>query len=192
MLTRLLQLLIGALLTLIPPTAMGAEPSAPSIYDLDSVWRDGSNQPHRFSSLAGKVRVLAMGFTSCQFACPRIVADMRAIELGLGPEAAKKVGFTFISFDPARDTPSVLARYQKQNALDHWLLLTADTDAALELSVALGIKYQPTPTGDIAHSNAILVISPTGQILHRQDSLGAKPDNAIKAIQKALQRNPAE
>jgi protein SCO1/2 len=168
-----------------PPPAAGSGDDL-SIYALDSVWRDGAGTQKPFSSLAGQVRVLAMGYTSCAYACPRILADMRAIERGIGQEFAARVSFTFVSFDSARDTPAVLSRYQRQNDLLHWTFLTGDADSALELSVVLGVKFQQIGSNDFAHSNTIFVIDRAGRILHRQEDLGAKPDGSIAVIRRAL------
>lgn len=190
-----MKLLLVAASTLFVATAMPARdaprPSAGSgddlsIYALESVWRDGEGARRPFSALAGHVRVLAMGYTSCAYACPRILADMRAIERGIGPEPAGRVSFTFVSFDSARDTPAVLRRYQRQNDLRHWTFLTGDADGALELSVVLGVKFQQIGSNDFAHSNTIFVIDQAGRILHRQEDLGAKPDGSIAAIRRAL------
>ncbi len=157
-----------------------------SIYALDSSWQNGTGTRLPFSALAGKVRVLSMGYTSCQYACPRILADMRAIERGVGKSAAKDTAFTFISFDPQKDTPARLKAFQAQQHLQSWSFLTSDADSVLELSVLLGVKYQQTPDGNFAHSNTIFVIGTDGRILHRQESLGARPDESISAIKQAL------
>ncbi|NIQ52455.1 MAG: SCO family protein, partial [Gammaproteobacteria bacterium] len=55
--------------------------------------------------LAGRVRVVAMVYTSCAYACPRIMLDMKRIEAELGPEYREDVGFVIVSIDPERDTP---------------------------------------------------------------------------------------
>ncbi len=171
---------------LIAFTALGKDRIAPdSVYALDSAWQDGQGQQRKFSALEGRVRVLAMGYTSCQYACPRILADMRAIERGLG-SAAEQVAFTFVSFDSLKDTPAHLKTFQAKQRLPHWTFLTSDEDSVLELSVLLGVKFQKLPDGNFAHSNTIFVIGADGRILHRQESLGAKPDDSIAAIRKVL------
>jgi protein SCO1/2 len=171
---------------LIAFTAMGKDRDASnSVYALDSTWQDGRSQEFKFASLQGKVRVLAMGYTSCQYACPRILADMRAIERGLGT-AAEQVAFTFVSFDSKNDTPAHLKTFQAKQHLPRWTFLTGDEDSVLELSVLLGVKFQKLPDGNFAHSNTIFVISADGRILHRQEALGAKPDASMAAIRKAL------
>jgi len=166
--------------------AAGAQPLGGSIYQLDSIWRDKNDQPVKLSDLAGKVRVLAMGYTSCQYACPRIMADMRAIQRALPKEKLGSVEFTFISFDPKRDTPKHLREFQSKNDLNAWTFLTGDDDGVLELAVALGIKFQKISDTDFAHSNVIVVLGADGKILHRQVNLGEAPDTTVKTVIKAL------
>lgn len=157
-----------------------------SVYQLESTWHDKDGKEVKLSSLPGKIRVLAMGYTSCQYACPRILADMRAIQRALPKKDLARVEFTFISFDPDRDTPKHLREFQSKNDFNSWLFLTGNSDGVLELSVALGIKFQKVGKTDFAHSNTIFVLSPDGKILHRQDDLGAAPDGAVKSIVKQL------
>jgi protein SCO1/2 len=186
-------LLSGVVACMAPPSAKGDEivrPSPASIYQLESTWRDKTGHKRKLADLAGQVRVLAMGFTSCQYACPRILADMRAIERALSKDAAAKVGFTFVSFDPATDTPARLKEFQSKNKHESWLFLTGDEDGALELGVALGIKIQKVPEVGFAHSNVIFVLAPDGAILHRQESLGADPAGSVSAVKKALASAP--
>jgi len=62
----------------------GAPAAAPasefSIYDLESVWQDQQALTLTLGDLAGRPRVVAMVYTSCAYACPRILKDMKRIE----------------------------------------------------------------------------------------------------------------
>ena len=57
-----------------------SEPTSMSIYNMDSEWRSQANEKLTLGKLRGKVVVMAMVYTHCEFACPRIVADMQRIE----------------------------------------------------------------------------------------------------------------
>ena len=51
-----------------------------SIYNLPSHWTDQDGKEIQMQDLKGKVLAMVMIYTSCQAACPRLVADMRNIE----------------------------------------------------------------------------------------------------------------
>lgn len=60
----------------------------------------------------GRWMLVYFGYTFCPDVCPTELATMAAALQKLGPAAAKVVP-VFITVDPARDTPEVLARYVK-------------------------------------------------------------------------------
>ena len=171
------------------PAPEAVEASADSIYQLDSKWRDQGDHERSLKSLGGRVQVLTMGYSTCKFACPRLLADMRLIESGLSKEVAAKTGFTFVSIDPETDTPARLAEYQKENKIDpsRWTLLTGETSSVQELAVVLGVQYRKVDAKDFAHSNMITVLNAKGEIIFRQEGLAADPAATIKAITEATQ-----
>lgn len=58
----------------------------------------------------GKVVLLFFGFTNCPDMCPTALAEMAETVEKLGPDGARVQGL-FVSVDPQRDTPEVLAAY---------------------------------------------------------------------------------
>ena len=170
-----------------PPTAAGSAP-ARSSYDVGGTWRSQKDVDLELPSLRGKVRVVTMGFTSCAYACPRIVGDLQRIEAALGKDAGR-VGFVFVTIDPKRDTPAKMGAFADERKLDpsRWLLLRGEPESIQELSVRLGFKYQPVDE-DFAHSNVIAVLDEDGRIVHREEALGAEIAPSVAAIQKLLTR----
>ena len=160
------------------------EASDGSIYQLRSQWRDDLGKQRILASLAGRPQVISMGYSTCKFACPRLLADMRLIESGLPAEVAANAGFVFVSIDPQTDTPQRLAAYRTENRLDstRWTLLCGDEDAVQELAVVLGIQYRRIGDSDFAHSNVITVVNADGEIVHRQEGLAADPAASIRAV----------
>lgn len=152
------------------------QPSKHSLYQLSSTWKNQDGQELALSGLAGRPQLVAMAYTHCQYACPRILADLKAIEAQL-PDATR-VGFTIVSIDPSRDTPERLREYASEQGLDlsRWTLLHGDNGDVLELANLLGVRYAKTSTGDFSHSNIITLLTPGGEIALQQDGLGA--DNA--------------
>ena len=174
----------------IPP----GKASEGSIYDLDSTWRSQEGTALKLADLEGKVRVVAMGYTSCQFACPRIIADLKRIDSGLSEEEKKsgRIQISFISIDPETDTPERMKKLEKDYAVDpkRWLLLTGDEDGVLELAVALGMKYRQTSAIDFAHSNIITVLAADGQIAYQTSKIGEDLSKVFEAIRRELTRIP--
>ena len=168
------------------PSPEAGEFSSDSIYQLNSTWKNALGKEINISDLGGKVQVITMGYSTCKFACPRLLADMQIIEAGLPEDVRGNTGFTFFSIDPKVDTPERLTEYRKENKIpqDRWTLLTSDTSNVQELAVVLGLKYRKVEDGDFAHSNLILVLNSQGEIIHRQEGLQADPTETIKAIKK--------
>ena len=172
-------------------TLPAGEPAARdgSVYDLDSDWLDQNNKKLKLADLGDKVRVVVMGYTSCQYACPRLIADLIAIEKGIeDKEVAAEVGYSFISIDPETDTPEKLKKLEEQYKFTpgHWRILTGDEDGVLELAVALGMKYRKTTTMDFAHSNIITVLRRDGTIAHQQVGLETEKAETYAAISAAV------
>lgn len=170
------------------PRAVGA-PAFDTPYDLPGEWRTHADKPLTLAALRGKVRVLALGFTRCQFACPRIFADMKRIESDLGDDAAK-VGFTFLSIDPQNDTPAAMAKKMEELKMDpaRWTFLSAPDETVRQVAVALNFRYQMAE-GFFAHSNLILVLDENGSLLHRDEVLGADIAPAVKAVRARLAKS---
>ena len=128
-----------------------------------------------------------MGFTSCKFACPRIISDMQRIEKELGADA-DKIGFLFFSFDTEGDSPAQMKSAKQENQLreDRWTFAVSTGPIVRQLAVALDFKFQ-TVDGFFAHSNLIALLDAEGNILHREEALGADIEPTLKAIRQLLQ-----
>jgi len=164
-----------------------------SILDFEHQWTDQTAKPFRLASLAGKPVVLTMGYASCQFACPRLMADMMAIERGLTEAEKASTHFVFVTIDPDKDTPASLTEFLKTYQADpiRWHALRGTADDTRELSVALGIRFKSIDGGDFAHSNLITLLDADGTIIHRQQGLGGDPAELIKVLRESLAKAPA-
>jgi len=65
----------------------------------------------RLSDLEGKIALIFLGYTNCPDVCPLTVAKVKQALNNLDEADREKVQFIFISVDPERDTPEVLAKY---------------------------------------------------------------------------------
>lgn len=71
---------------------------------------DHTGQPRSLRDFNGKVVMMFFGFTQCPDVCPSTMADMAQALQKLGGSADQVQGL-FVTVDPARDTPEVLASY---------------------------------------------------------------------------------
>lgn len=173
-----------------PFTLPMASTTEGSVYDLASNWYSQDGHAVNLEDLKGKVRIVAMGYTSCQYACPRIIADLKRVEKALSESerSSDKISFSFISIDPETDTPELMKELEKNYGMDPalWLLLTGDEDGVLELAVALGMKYRKTSPMDFAHSNIITILAPDGTIFYQTSSIGEEIDQTLEAVRTCL------
>lgn len=128
---------------------------------------DPSGQPRRLADFRGKVIVLFFGYTQCPDVCPTTLAAMRdAIKL-LGDDAAR-VQVLFVTLDPARDTPELLAAYVPLFDPSFIGLRGDDaTIAALAKEFKVFYTKQPGPTPDtysIDHSTGSYAFDPQGRL----------------------------
>lgn len=170
-----------------------AEETRPdSLHALDATWTDQNDKAFTLADLKGRIVLITMGYTTCKFACPRLAADLIAIEKQLTTDERSKIEIVFVSIDPDHDTPAELKKFLERHHADttRWHGLTAPADTVLELSVALGIRYRKTGDTDFAHSNIIAVLSPEGEIVKRLEGLGADPADLLAAVRELLAADP--
>ncbi|HZG69191.1 MAG TPA: SCO family protein [Herpetosiphonaceae bacterium] len=66
--------------------------------------------PLGLQDLRGRPALVFFGYTNCPDVCPLTMAEWKKVKQDLG-DAARDVAFVFISVDPERDTPEVVARF---------------------------------------------------------------------------------
>ena len=71
---------------------------------------DATGKPRQLSDFKGQAVVLFFGYTQCPDVCPTTMAKMREVMKALGDDA-KRVQVLFVTLDPERDTPELLAQY---------------------------------------------------------------------------------
>jgi protein SCO1/2 len=71
---------------------------------------DHTGKPRTLADYKGKVVVVFFGYTQCPDVCPTTMAEMAGVMQKLGPQA-DQVQVLFITLDPERDTPQLLASY---------------------------------------------------------------------------------
>ena len=91
----------------------------------------------------GSYTLVFFGFTFCPDVCPTTLADMHAVLEALGDDAAA-VQPLFVSVDPERDTPEVLATYVA--AFDDRIVGLTGTEAEIKaITEDYGVFYEYVP-----------------------------------------------
>lgn len=157
--------------------------SKSSIYQSEVSFTDDTGRTVALGSLRGRPVVLDLFFASCGYACPLTVTDMLAIQERLPAEQRSQAVFVLVSFDTARDTTEVLAKYRAQRGLDgQWIILRGDDDAVRELAALLGVKYKQEADGMFSHSNVITLLNREGEIVHQRQGLKGGIDEAAAVL----------
>lgn len=161
--------------------------SSHSLLDLTFPLTDADGRTRHMTDLRGTRFVASMIYTSCTSVCPRVTADLRAIEKAL-PEADRaRMRFVLFSLDPERDTPAALRRFAVDHSLDlaRWTLLAAGPDDMRTLAAVLGVRFRPDEGGEIAHSAVIAVVDSSGVVRYSQTGQQNDVTPIVTAIRAA-------
>ena len=124
-------------------------------------------KPRSLEDYRGKVVVLFFGYTHCPDVCPTTLADAAAALKKLGPDAAR-VQVLFVTVDPERDTPQVLAQYVP--AFDpSFVGLYGDAQATQRAAKEFRIFYAKNSSSTagaytVDHSSQVFVFDPQGRL----------------------------
>ena len=134
--------------------------------------RDHNGAPFTRTSLEGRTSLVFFGFTHCPDICPATLQQLVMARDRLAATSGDSINslpeIVLISVDPARDTPEALGRYVEYFG-EGITGATARPEDLLVLTSALGIFFEPVPTGDgsdytVNHSTAVLVIDPQARL----------------------------
>ena len=161
--------------------AVGTIPDE-SIYNITDTFTTQDNRKVSLKDFAGAPTVMAMIFTHCSYACPRLTADIQNIEKKL-EEKSGNVNFVLVSFDSERDNPKQLTKFKNEMKLDNrFTLLHGSEDVVRTLSVLLNVQFQKNADGDFSHSNIISVLDKKGNLVFQKEGIQADQQQTIKQI----------
>jgi cytochrome oxidase Cu insertion factor (SCO1/SenC/PrrC family) len=128
--------------------------------------------------LKGHYSLIYFGFTYCPDVCPLTLATMtQALEIA-GPVAETAVP-VFISIDPERDTPEIMAKYVA-NFHPRFIALTGSVEQAQAAAKAYRVYFKKAPVKDangvpsnpeaggdytMDHSGYVFMTDPNGQYI---------------------------
>ena len=80
------------------------------------------------SDFKGKILVITFIYTNCPDICPMTTHNMQMVQQKLAKEGITEVQFAAMSFDPSRDTPTVLKEYAEIRDIDlkNFIFLTGE------------------------------------------------------------------
>jgi protein SCO1 len=137
----------------------------------------------------GRCMLVTFGFTHCPEICPATLQVMSASLDMLGNKASKVVPI-FITVDPERDTPQVMADYVK-NFGHGFVGLTGSPDAVAAAAKAYRVTYSKfedqVSANDysVDHSALIYLMSPEGEYL-THFAYGTNPDKMAETVGRCL------
>lgn len=149
---------------------------------------DHHGQARQLADFKGKAVVLFFGFTQCPDVCPTTLSAMRDV-LGLLGQDASRVQVLFVTLDPARDTPQVLAQYLPMFH-PSFIGLLGDEASTAALARDFKVFYAKQPGSSagsysIDHSTGSYAFDPQGRLrlLFRH---GETPDNIAADLKLLL------
>ena len=148
-------------------------------YARDFALIDHTGKPRTLADFKGKAVVVFFGYTQCPDVCPTTMSEMAQVLAQLGP-LADKVQVIFITLDPERDTPAVLAQYAP--GFDRrFLALTGSLAQIDKTAQEFKVVYQKVPgkqpgSYSVDHTAASFVFDPQGRIrLYVRNGQGPEP-----------------
>jgi len=128
---------------------------------------DTSGQAVTQTALNGKWSIVFFGYTLCPDICPTTFQVLGRAQKILGPKG-DDLQFLFITVDPARDTPKVLAAYVKSGGFpSHVIGLTGTPDQIAAAAKAYRATYQKQAQADgtytVAHTGIAYLMDPKGR-----------------------------
>ncbi len=154
----------------------------------DFALTDPAGKPRSLADYRGKAVVIFFGYTQCPDVCPTTLAALADAMKQLGPEAAR-VQVLFVTVDPERDTPELLAQYVP--AFDpRFVGLRGDAAATERVAKEFKVIYQKQPgstpeTYTVDHSTGTYIFDPQGR-LRLYVSHGAGPDAIAHDLHELL------
>lgn len=127
-----------------------------------------SDGPFQLSDIKGKVGLLFFGYAHCPDVCPATMVNFgQAINL-LNEDERAKMETLFISLDPKRDTPEIMAKYAGFFHPDIIGLSGSqdEVEAAAKSFLIAYEKDKPNQLGNYSmnHSTYIFIVRPNGNL----------------------------
>lgn len=157
-------------------------------YAKDFSLTDPTGKVRTLADFKGKAVLLFFGFTHCPDVCPTTLADAAKAIKTLGADGPR-VQVLFVTLDPQRDTPKVLAQYVPAFNPE-FLGLYGDEAKTRQTAKDFRIFYERRPGStaedySLDHTAGTLVFDPQGR-LRLYMNYGMAPDKMAADLRKLL------
>jgi protein SCO1/2 len=160
----------------LPPDAAGvraAAPLEPGAAVADAEFTDQTGRTRRLSDWRGKTLAVTFVYTRCPLPdfCPLMDRNFAAVQRAVAADQqlAGRVHLLSVSFDPAYDSPKVLAAHAKKAGArpDAWTWLTGEQAAIDSFAAQFGVSIirDDRPMQEITHNLRTIVIDRAGKIV---------------------------
>jgi protein SCO1/2 len=136
-------------------------------YAHDFALRDPSGKPRTLADFKDKAVLIFFGYTQCPDVCPTTMLQLSNVMQALGKDA-DRVQVLFVTVDPERDTPELLAAYVP--SFDkRFLGLYGDAEATVKVAKEFKVFYQKVPGSTatsytVDHTSGSYIFDPQGRI----------------------------
>jgi protein SCO1/2 len=149
---------------------------------------DQTGKTVRDNDFRGRYMLIYFGYSFCPDVCPTTLSVMAQALDKLGPERARRVVPIFITIDPARDTPKVLADYMKAFGPEFvGLTGSAAAIADAEKKYRVYAVKKPLEKGNYGmdHSSVLYLMGPDGRMISFYDE-AISPDDLAKELRQRI------
>lgn len=154
---------------------------------------DQNGQPITEKAFQGKPTTLFFGYTHCPDVCPTTLFELNGWMNKVDPDGTKMQGY-FVTVDPDRDTPELLATYIS-NVTKRVLGISGPSDKVLEMAKGFKVYYKKVPIdekkpdGDYTmdHTASVFLLDSKGRF-SGTISYGEDPEVAVKKLQNLMNK----
>lgn len=154
---------------------------------------DESGQTRHLVDWRGRVLAVTFTYTRCPLPdfCPRMDRHFKKVQTSVLADTAlrDKVALLSVSFDPAFDTPAILAAHAHREGADPrvWHFVTGEQQDIDAFASRFGISVirDPTNPSDITHNLRTAVIDSTGRVQTILNGTDWDPAELLAALRQA-------
>ena len=154
---------------------------------------DEAGTAHPLSAWRGRVLAVTFTYTRCPLPdfCPRMDRHFHAVqgELLADPALRDRVALLSVSFDPAFDTPQVLAAHARRLQADPrvWHFVTGEQEEIAGFAARFGISVvrDSSNTADVTHNLRTAVIASDGTLVTVFTGNEWTPADLMNALRQA-------
>lgn len=155
---------------------------------------DSKGRTYPFSEFQGKYVMLTFIYTACTDVCPELEMNLAQVYQAIPKHyIGEDIVFLSISFDPERDDPETLAKYQDYFASggETWRMARVTDEKELNrLLDEFGVIVIPDGYGNFQHNSAFYLVDPNGVLIDVMDY--TKIEEASRKVLKVLEERDSQ